>query len=166
MFLNDFDILMGNDRPQQHQREPLAISGRVIGFPPRWPPRRPALISLQNPSTTQAPFFGKNSNRPQHQHHRPTPDADALYLVRSGRVRVDRQDEFGVTSELAELGSGATFGEMGLLFKRPRTATVTSVEATQLVKVPREVIEEVLKRSFHVGLALEGLASEREEKLR
>jgi len=93
-------------------------------------------------------------------------DADALYLVRSGRVRVDRQDEHGVTSKLAELGSGATFGEMGLLFKRPRTATVTSVEATQLVKVPREVIEEVLKRSFHVGLALEGLASEREENLR
>jgi len=89
--------------------------------------------------------------------------ADALYLVRSGRVRVVREDEDGETSELAELGSGATFGEMGLLFKRPRTATVTSVEATHLVKVPRQVIEEVLKRSFHVGLALEGLASERAE---
>ena len=78
-------------------------------------------------------------------------------------VRVVRENEDGETSELAELGSGATFGEMGLLFKRPRTATVTSVEATHLVKVPRQVIEEVLKRSFHVGLALEGLASERAE---
>jgi len=92
-------------------------------------------------------------------------EADALYLVRSGRVRVERQDENGVTSQLAELGSGATFGEMGLLFKRSRTATVTSVEVTQLVKVSREVIDEVMKRSFHVGLALEGLATEREENL-
>ena len=90
-------------------------------------------------------------------------EADALYLVRSGRVRVVHKDQYGETSLLAELESGAIFGEMGLLFKRPRAATVTSIEATQLVKVPRAVIEEVLRRSFHVGLALEDLASEREE---
>jgi CRP-like cAMP-binding protein len=88
-------------------------------------------------------------------------EADALYLVRSGRVKVVRQGDSGEVFQLAELGSGSTFGEMGLLFKRPRMASVTSVEDSHLIRVPRDVLEDVLKRCFHVGLALEDLASSR-----
>ena len=90
-------------------------------------------------------------------------ESDALYLVRSGRVKVVREVDGGEQLELAELGEGATFGEMGLLYKRPRTATVSSVVESHLIRVPRDVFEEVLKRSFHVGLALESLASSRQE---
>lgn len=87
--------------------------------------------------------------------------SDSMYLIRSGKVRVTRQDE-GQEVVLAELGAGETFGEMGLLYKRPRSATVSSLEPSTLVEVPRDVLDDLLRRSFHVGLALESLAAARE----
>ncbi|HCP46775.1 MAG TPA: hypothetical protein DIU15_12075 [Deltaproteobacteria bacterium] len=87
--------------------------------------------------------------------------SDSMYLIRSGKVRVTREDN-GQEVVLAELGPGDTFGEMGLLYKRPRSATVSSIESSSLVEVPRDVLEDLLRRSFHVGLALESLAAARE----
>jgi len=88
-------------------------------------------------------------------------ESDSMYLIREGRVRVTRQDN-GQDVVLAELGPGETFGEMGLLYKRPRSATVSCIEPSSLVEVPRDVLEDLLRRSFHVGLALESLAASRE----
>jgi type IV pilus assembly protein PilB len=56
---------------------------------------------------------------------------DSAFLVLAGRVAVRRKDpESGVDFLLAELGEGEMFGEMALLTRKPRTASVTAVEAT------------------------------------
>ena len=56
---------------------------------------------------------------------------DSAFLVLSGRVAVRRKDpESGIEFLLAELGEGEMFGEMALLTRKPRTASVTALEAT------------------------------------
>ncbi len=86
----------------------------------------------------------------------------ALFLVRSGGCVATRTEGgAGEPVELGRIAAGETFGEIGLLLKRPRTASVTCTEASSLVVLPAEVLDAALRRSFHVGLALEKLAATR-----
>ena len=56
---------------------------------------------------------------------------DSAFLVLSGRVAVRRKDpDSGIEFLLAELGEGEMFGEMALLTRKPRTASVVALEAT------------------------------------
>ena len=56
---------------------------------------------------------------------------DSAFLVLSGRVAVRRNDpDSGIEFLLAELGEGEMFGEMALLTRKPRTASVVALEAT------------------------------------
>jgi CRP/FNR family transcriptional regulator, cyclic AMP receptor protein len=52
----------------------------------------------------------------------------ALYVVLSGRVRVERSGE-----QLGELGPGDFFGELALIEDEPRSATVIAVDATECI---------------------------------
>jgi CRP-like cAMP-binding protein len=88
-------------------------------------------------------------------------DADCMYLVKSGRVKVVRAGADGVTEQVADLGPGETVGEAGLLFGRPRNATVYATEDSQLIEVPGSALRDALARSFHIGLALETVAARR-----
>ena len=87
--------------------------------------------------------------------------ADSLFLIRSGTCVVWRGEDGPERSVLAELRTGQPFGEIGLMFRTPRTASVTAKEACELVEVSRAALEKALARSFHVGLALESLAARR-----
>jgi CRP-like cAMP-binding protein len=64
---------------------------------------------------------------------------DALYLVIDGKVRVHKGDRV-----IAELGERECFGEMAILDAAPRSATVTSVTDTSLLKITREDFQEIL----------------------
>ena len=56
---------------------------------------------------------------------------DSAFLILSGRVAVRRKDpDSGIEFLLAELGEGEMFGEMALLTRKPRTASVVALEAT------------------------------------
>ena len=55
----------------------------------------------------------------------------SAFLVLSGRVAVRRKDpDSGIEFLLAELGEGEMFGEMALLTRKPRTASVVALDAT------------------------------------
>ena len=86
-----------------------------------------------------------------------------MYLVRSGRCVVTRRAADGADEFLAYIKESGTFGEVGLLFDKPRSATVACVEPCALVEVPKEALNRAMRESFHVGLALERLASARVE---
>lgn len=64
---------------------------------------------------------------------------DALYLVLDGRVRVHKNDRV-----IAELGERECFGEMAILDAAPRSATVTALIDSNLLKISREDFQEIM----------------------
>ncbi len=66
--------------------------------------------------------------------------ADDLYVVRSGALVVHSTGGAGgVAREVNRMGGGDWFGEIGVLQRRPRTATVTVTEPVELIRVPGAV---------------------------
>jgi len=71
-------------------------------------------------------------------------DGDAFFVVTTGKVKV-QGDNFGEAKDLDTLGAGQFFGEVALLSNQKRQATVTALEATELVAFPKAAVEQVLK---------------------
>jgi CRP-like cAMP-binding protein/Fe-S-cluster-containing hydrogenase component 2 len=70
--------------------------------------------------------------------------ADSLYLIRAGFVKVTENRPEGEVV-LAYLGRGEFFGEVGLLGGGFRTATVTALETTDLVRVSDHDFDEAVQ---------------------
>ena len=87
----------------------------------------------------------------------------ALYIILSGKARVERDEK-----TIAELGTGAFFGELALIEEHPRTATVVASEQTDCllfvaweftslleehpeiaVPIMRELIQRTHRREHH-----------------
>lgn len=62
-----------------------------------------------------------------------------LYAIVEGRVRVHRGGR-----TVVELGPGATVGELAALVPAPRTATVTALEPTLVLRVDQMALDELL----------------------
>lgn len=69
---------------------------------------------------------------------------DLLFVVYSGEVAVSKESDTGYVAPVARLGEGAVFGEIALLDRVPRTATVTAVGTTGLLVLPRVSFDELL----------------------
>ena len=74
---------------------------------------------------------------------------DALYLVLGGKVRVHRNDRV-----IAELGERECFGEMAILDPAPRTATVTAISDTRLLRIAREDFQEIIAEKPEIALGI------------
>jgi CRP-like cAMP-binding protein len=81
---------------------------------------------------------------------------DALYLVLTGKVSVHHQDR-----TIAELGERECFGEMAILDTAPRSATVTALEHTNLLKIPREDFQQVMAEKPEIALGIIRVLSRR-----
>lgn len=69
-----------------------------------------------------------------------------LFAVVRGRLRVHRGSH-----TITELGPGSTVGELAALVPEPRSASVTALEASTLLRIDRPLLEELL--ADHPGLA-------------
>jgi CRP-like cAMP-binding protein/Fe-S-cluster-containing hydrogenase component 2 len=69
--------------------------------------------------------------------------ADAFFLIRSGMVKVSNALPGGEMVR-TYLGRGDYFGEIGLLFNQPRSATCTALDTVSLVKIPKPEFEQML----------------------
>src|SRR4051812_8724603 len=88
--------------------------------------------------------------------------ADSAFVVLSGLVAVRRKDpDSGIEFLLAELGPDQMFGEMGLLAKKPRTASVVAVETTECAVLDRPVFEAMMRSLPAFALAITGALAER-----
>lgn len=61
---------------------------------------------------------------------------DRIYIIVKGRAEVSREED-GRERGLAQLGAGEYFGEMALLNKTVRNATVRCVEAMDVLSLPK-----------------------------
>jgi CRP-like cAMP-binding protein len=77
---------------------------------------------------------------------------DCLYVVVSGRVRVHRGER-----TLVEQGAGSVVGELAVLVPEPRSASVTALEATLLLRVRKAVLDELLSDRPELASAVIGV---------
>ena len=63
-------------------------------------------------------------------------EGGGVFWVCAGTVDISRRNQDKETIHLATLGSGALVGEMGLITRSPRVATVTATQAVQVLVLP------------------------------
>lgn len=69
---------------------------------------------------------------------------DCCFVIQKGKVKIWRRDNSGREILLATLGAGEIFGEMSIIDKSPRSATVSVVEECELLRIAEENFEKVL----------------------
>ncbi len=79
---------------------------------------------------------------------------DSLYVVISGRLKVMMSDDEGREVILAMLGPSEFFGEMGLLDDSPRSATVVTVEACELLILAKKDFKKCLLENFEMAMTV------------
>jgi CRP/FNR family cyclic AMP-dependent transcriptional regulator len=85
---------------------------------------------------------------------------DTMFLVLEGTVRVETETPGG-TIQLAELGRGACLGEVSVLTRGPRTATVSALTPVTTVTFARHRVERLLAQHPRVRALLEALIAGR-----
>jgi len=88
-------------------------------------------------------------------------EADALYVIAAGDVRVDVRRDDGSNSILADLGPGSVVGEMALLTRQPRTADVFARGETIALELTRKDFEELALDHPEVSVVLTEIVTER-----
>ena len=73
--------------------------------------------------------------------------ADGVYVILTGRVRVERaHPQFVQPVVLTELAAGATVGELGLLDGSPYPATAVAVEDTETFELEAAALSTIFRR--------------------
>lgn len=85
---------------------------------------------------------------------------DALYVVVNGRLRVSVRRE-DIDTPIAEIGRGDIVGEMSLLTDEPRSATVTTIRDSQLLKLSKRDFQILVKKRPSVLLGISRLVIRR-----
>jgi len=91
--------------------------------------------------------------------------ADKFFIVVDGELEVTRQDEeTGAT--ISKVGPGELFGEMAILFDRPRGATVQAVKPTTLVVVDGPTFRDLVAQSLGTTGEFDQVIRDRLQSLR
>jgi type IV pilus assembly protein PilB len=89
----------------------------------------------------------------------------SMYIIKSGVVEVRKKDPSnGIDFLVAELRPGSAVGEMSLLTGKPRSATVTTVEATSVFTLTRGDFRNILTLHPEISLGLARILAERLEE--
>lgn len=70
--------------------------------------------------------------------------SNSLYMIKSGEVEIFTQTRQGKRTQLATLKSGNFFGEISLLFNKPRMASAKTLQPSELLELTKEDLEACL----------------------
>jgi CRP/FNR family transcriptional regulator, cyclic AMP receptor protein len=76
---------------------------------------------------------------------------DSLYMIQSGKVKVFIGDEDGREIILKILGPGDFFGEMSMIDKQPRSASVTTIEASTFLVLTHSMFEKCVEQAPRIA---------------
>ncbi len=71
---------------------------------------------------------------------------DSLYMIQAGKVKVFIGDEEGREIILKILSPGAFFGEMSMIDKQPRSASVTTIESSTFLVLAHTAFERCVEQ--------------------
>lgn len=72
-------------------------------------------------------------------------DTKGIYMIRSGRIEINKTTTDGWKQTLAVLTVGSFFGELSIIEKRKHEANAVAIENTELLKLPKEEFEKLEK---------------------
>jgi CRP/FNR family cyclic AMP-dependent transcriptional regulator len=81
-------------------------------------------------------------------------DADTLSVILAGKVKVFKDGDDGQPMEIAVLGSGSIFGEMGVFDGQPASATILAAEDSSVLLIPRARLFEFLKANPDIAFSM------------
>jgi CRP/FNR family cyclic AMP-dependent transcriptional regulator len=76
---------------------------------------------------------------------------DSLYMIQTGKVKVFIGDEDGREIILKILGPGDFFGEMSMIDKQPRSASVTTLESSAFLVLTHSAFERCVEQAPRIG---------------
>jgi len=76
---------------------------------------------------------------------------DSLYMIQAGKVKVFIGDEEGREIILKILGPGSFFGEMSMIDKQPRSASVTTLETSTFLVLQHTAFEKCVEQAPTIG---------------
>lgn len=79
----------------------------------------------------------------------------ALYVIVNGTVKVYGKGPLGDSVYLANLNEGDFFGEVSVLTGKPRTATITAAQRSELLRLDKEKLDGIVTRHPRVKSVLE-----------
>jgi CRP-like cAMP-binding protein len=79
---------------------------------------------------------------------------DALYVILEGEIEVGVATAGGKQVRFAALGPGAVAGDMAVIDGGPRSADMTALRRTRLLRISREALLEALEKEPRAVLAL------------
>jgi len=79
---------------------------------------------------------------------------DSLFLIVLGTLQVSTRGADGADVELARLGPGDFFGEVALLTRRPRTATVAALTEAELLRLDHATVDRLRQRHPRIDASL------------
>jgi len=88
-------------------------------------------------------------------------DGASMYVIVEGSVRVTRRPPGAEPKLLGDMGAGEFFGEIALLAKSPRIASVTALTDTELLELGREQLDLLARRHPRVGEVVGRFCKER-----
>jgi CRP/FNR family cyclic AMP-dependent transcriptional regulator len=80
--------------------------------------------------------------------------SQSLYVLLSGRAKVQRSDTEGKEVILAVLGPGECFGEMSLIDDAPRSASVITIESCDFMSINKEGFKAMLMSSPEICMRI------------
>ncbi len=72
-------------------------------------------------------------------------DTKGIYMIRSGKIEINKTTTDGWKQTLAVLTVGSFFGELSIIEKRKHEANAVAIENTELLKLPKEEFEKLEK---------------------
>ena len=79
---------------------------------------------------------------------------ESLYVVISGRLKVMMSDDEGREVILSMLGPNEFFGEMGLIDDSPRSASVITLEPSELLTLSKRDFKKCVAENFEMAMTL------------
>lgn len=69
----------------------------------------------------------------------------ALFFIKFGSVKIQQTTAAGDSLNVATLGTGSHFGEMGFIDDEPRSATAVAAEPSEIIVIPYEGLKAFLE---------------------
>jgi CRP-like cAMP-binding protein len=90
---------------------------------------------------------------------------DTFYVVAEGKLKVSVREAFLFSRTLATFGPGDCFGEMALLERKPRNATVTCEGTSKIFVLAADHFDQVLAENPSFKQEIKKLAADRQFEL-